>query len=168
MLVVALGWHHGYDVSLEDDHDSASKDSQNGGAARRHRPRCRCFDDGSGFPLEPVPSYNVHHCMDRDRRRKHRHVDVQCSIRLADDEPESGPTHSIVIVWYSESNTMPNTIVRFDPQTEKFQTWAIPSGGGVVRNVVHTLDGGALWIACSGMNRIGEVQIKGAKISHKN
>ncbi len=27
-------------------------------------------------------------------------------------------------VWYSESGTRPNTIVRFDPKTEKFQTWA--------------------------------------------
>ena len=71
------------------------------------------------------------------------------------------------IVWYSESNTKPNTIVRFDPKTEKFQTWAIPSGGGVVRNMVHTPDGN-LWIACSGMNRIGEVIIKnGTRISQK-
>jgi len=72
------------------------------------------------------------------------------------------------VVWYSESNTKPNTIVRFDPKTAKFQTWAIPSGGGVVRNMVHTPDGSALWIACSGMNRIGVVQIEGANISHKN
>jgi virginiamycin B lyase len=64
------------------------------------------------------------------------------------------------IVWYSESNTKPNTIVRFDPKAEKFQTWAIPSGGGVVRNMVHTPGGSALWIACSGMNRIGKVQIR--------
>jgi virginiamycin B lyase len=72
------------------------------------------------------------------------------------------------IVWYSESNTKPNTIVRFDPKTEKFQTWAIPSGGGVVRNMVHTPDGN-LWIACSGMNRIGEVIVKGGtKVSQKN
>jgi hypothetical protein len=35
-------------------------------------------------------------------------------------------------------------------------------------NMVHTPDGSALWIACSGMNRIGEVQIKGAKIPQKN
>src|SRR5437588_4453222 len=34
------------------------------------------------------------------------------------------------VVWFKESNTKPNTIVRFDPGTEKFQTWAIPSGGG--------------------------------------
>jgi virginiamycin B lyase len=64
------------------------------------------------------------------------------------------------VVWYSESNTKPNTIVRFDPGTKKFQTWAIPSGGGVVRNMVHTPDGSALWIACSGMNRIGRVEIR--------
>ena len=32
----------------------------------------------------------------------------------------------------------PNTLVRFDPKTEKFQTWAIPSGGGVVRNMMPT------------------------------
>jgi virginiamycin B lyase len=72
------------------------------------------------------------------------------------------------IVWYSESNTKPNTIVRFDPKTEKFQTWAIPSGGGVVRNMVHTPQGN-LWIACSGMNRIGEVIVKkGTRVSQKN
>src|SRR5579871_48649 len=72
------------------------------------------------------------------------------------------------IVWYSESNTKPNTIVRFDPKTERFQTWAIPSGGGVVRNMVHTPDGSTLWIARSGRNRIGEVQLAGANIPHKN
>ena len=54
--------------------------------------------------------------------------------------------------------TRPNTVVRFDPGTEKFQTWAIPSGGGVVRNMVHTPDGD-LWLACSGVNGIAEVRI---------
>ena len=29
-------------------------------------------------------------------------------------------------IWYNESFAKPNTIVRFDPKTEKFQTWAIP------------------------------------------
>ena len=32
------------------------------------------------------------------------------------------------IVWYSESAVRPNTLVRFDTQTETFQTWVIPSG----------------------------------------
>ena len=53
----------------------------------------------------------------------------------------------------------PNTMVRFDPKTEKFQTWTIPSGGGVVRNVDVTRDGN-IAIACSGVNRVGLVQIK--------
>jgi virginiamycin B lyase len=50
-------------------------------------------------------------------------------------------------------------MVRFDPQTEKFQTWAIPSGGNVVRNVSVTRDGN-IAIASSGVNRIGLVTIK--------
>jgi virginiamycin B lyase len=71
-------------------------------------------------------------------------------------------------LWYSESNTRPNTVVRFDPQTEKFQTWIIPSGGGVVRNMVHTPEGN-LWLACSGVNGIAFVEVKdSAKISSRN
>jgi virginiamycin B lyase len=63
------------------------------------------------------------------------------------------------ILWYSESNTNPNTVVRFDPRTERFQTWVIPSGGGVVRNMVRTPEGN-LWLACSGVNRIALVEVK--------
>jgi virginiamycin B lyase len=66
------------------------------------------------------------------------------------------------IIWYSEARVKPNTLVRFDPATQKFQTWAIPSGGGVVRNMVHTPDGN-LWLACSGVNRIAFVQVKGGE-----
>ena len=69
------------------------------------------------------------------------------------------------VIWYSESNTKPNTVVRFDPKTEKFQTWIIPSGGGVVRNMVATPDGN-LWLACSGVNGIAFVEVKNsAKMS---
>ena len=49
--------------------------------------------------------------------------------------------------------------VRFDPKTEKFQTWTIPSGGGVVRNVSVTRDGN-IAIACSGVNKVGLVEIR--------
>jgi virginiamycin B lyase len=63
------------------------------------------------------------------------------------------------VIWYSESGVKPNTIVRFDAKTEKFQTWTIPSGGGVVRNMDVTRDGN-LALACSGVNRIALVQIK--------
>jgi virginiamycin B lyase len=63
------------------------------------------------------------------------------------------------ILWYSESGTRPNTVVRFDPATEKFQTWVIPSGGGVVRNMMADRDGN-LWLACIGVNGIAEVAVK--------
>jgi virginiamycin B lyase len=45
------------------------------------------------------------------------------------------------ILWYSESGSTPNTVVRFDPKTEKFQSWAIPGGGNIVRNTSITPDG---------------------------
>ena len=62
------------------------------------------------------------------------------------------------IVWYCESNTSPNTMVRFDPKTEKFQTWAIPNGGGVVRNMMVTKDGN-IALALSGINKVGLAEI---------
>jgi virginiamycin B lyase len=45
------------------------------------------------------------------------------------------------VIWYSESGTTPNTVVRFDPKSGKFQTWAIPGGGNIVRNTSVTRDG---------------------------
>jgi virginiamycin B lyase len=63
------------------------------------------------------------------------------------------------ILWYSESAVRPNTLVRFDPKSEKFQTWTIPSGGGVVRNMMATKDGD-LVLACSGVNRVALVDVK--------
>ena len=62
-------------------------------------------------------------------------------------------------VWYSESGTQPNTLVRFDPAAQRFQTWTIPSGGGVVRNMMPTRDGN-LALACSGVNRVALVEIR--------
>ena len=63
------------------------------------------------------------------------------------------------IVWYSESGVDPNTMVRFDPKTKTFASWPIPSGGGVIRNMVSTPKGD-IFIACSGKNKIGIVKIK--------
>jgi virginiamycin B lyase len=76
--------------------------------------------------------------------------------------PASQPYGIAVIdgkVWYSESGVQPNTIVVFDPASEKFQTWPIPSGGGVVRNVSVTKDGN-LALALSGVNKVGLVEIR--------
>jgi virginiamycin B lyase len=60
-------------------------------------------------------------------------------------------------VWFSESGVKPNTIVRFDPKTEQFAKAPIPSGGGTVRNMAATPDG-RVYIACSGVNKVGVVQ----------
>jgi len=60
------------------------------------------------------------------------------------------------VVWYSESGVKPNTLVRFDPKSESFSTEAIPSGGGVVRNMVATPDR-HLYLACSGVNKVAVV-----------
>ena len=62
-------------------------------------------------------------------------------------------------VWYNESGAKPNTIVRFDPQTEKFQSWAIPGGGDIVRNMDVTPDGNPV-TANSLTNQVGLVEIK--------
>ena len=59
-------------------------------------------------------------------------------------------------VWYSESGVKPNTLVKFDLKSERFSTMQIPSGGGVVRNMVATPDR-RLYLACSGVNKVAVV-----------
>ncbi len=52
------------------------------------------------------------------------------------------------IVWYNESGKRPDALVRFDPATETFQSWAIPSAqgffGGIARHGRATSDGDLL------------------------
>jgi virginiamycin B lyase len=62
------------------------------------------------------------------------------------------------VIWYSESEASPNTVVRFDPRTEKFQSWAIPGGGNIVRNTDVTKDGDFL-LANSLVNEVTLVRI---------
>jgi len=47
----------------------------------------------------------------------------------------------------------------FLPETKKFLTWPIPSGGGTVRNMEVDKNGN-LWLAESGVGRIARVTIK--------
>jgi len=61
------------------------------------------------------------------------------------------------MVWYSESGVKPNTLIRFDPKTEAMARTTIPSGGGTVRNMAATADG-RVYIACSGVNKVGVVE----------
>ena len=64
-------------------------------------------------------------------------------------------------IWYSESGSKPNTMVRFDPATEKFQSWAFPGAGGgdIVRNMDVTPDGNPV-TANSLTNEVGLVIVK--------
>jgi virginiamycin B lyase len=66
------------------------------------------------------------------------------------------------IVWYSESGVNPNTLVRFDPKTKAFSSTPVPSGGGVIRNMVATKDG-KLYMACSGINKVAVADIDEVK-----
>jgi len=65
------------------------------------------------------------------------------------------------IVWYNESGMRPDVLVRFEPSTETFQSWPIPSGrvyAGIVRHMRPTRDGDLL-IHQSATNRIIRVVI---------
>jgi virginiamycin B lyase len=79
--------------------------------------------------------------------------------------PDSHPYAIAVVggyVWYNESWTRPDVLVRFDPKSEKFQSWAIPSGGvhaGIIRHMRPTRDGNLL-IHQSSTNRIILVMLK--------
>ena len=81
------------------------------------------------------------------------------------DSP-SGPTshpYALAVIddkiWYNESGMRPDALVRFDPEKESFQSWAIPSGVGIVRNMWVTKQGDLL-IHQSSSNRIGLVEIQ--------
>ena len=75
--------------------------------------------------------------------------------------PKSHPYALAVIddvIWYNESGMRPDALVRFDPASETFQSWAIPSGVGIIRRMWVTREGDLL-IHQSSSNRIGRVRI---------
>jgi len=84
-------------------------------------------------------------------------------VRLGKPGPRSSQPYAITalndVIWYVESNTKPNMLARFAPRTEPFQTWTIPAGGGVVRNMMPTRDGG-LALAESGVNKVALATIR--------
>jgi len=91
-------------------------------------------------------------------------LDVDSGTVTQWDSP-SGPTshpYSMTViddvVWYNESGMRPDVLVRFDPATERFQSWPIPSGVGIVRHTWETRDGDLL-IHQSSSNRVGRVKI---------
>ena len=78
--------------------------------------------------------------------------------------PKSHPYAIAVVdgvVWYNESGMRPDPLVRFDPATETFQSWAIPSGNiyaGIIRHMRPARDG-SLLIHQSSTNRIIQVTV---------
>ena len=60
----------------------------------------------------------------------------------------------------SSARCLRNVLVRFDVTAHTFQTWIIPGGGGVVRNIKTTPDGNIV-MAESGVNKIALVEVGG-------
>lgn len=75
------------------------------------------------------------------------------------DSQPYGIVFSKGALWYNESFAKPNTIVRFDPKTEQFQSWAIPGGGDIVRKMDVRPDGNPV-MAHSLTNQVGMVELK--------
>ena len=79
--------------------------------------------------------------------------------------PQSHPYAIEVVddkIWYNESFQRPDALVRFDPEIEQFQSWAIPSGIGIIRHMRATPDGN-LVIHQSSTNTVGLVYIPGSE-----
>lgn len=62
-------------------------------------------------------------------------------------------------VWFVETGVHPNMLVRFDPRARSFARWTIPSGGGVVRNMVATPDD-RLYLAESGVDKVAIAEVQ--------
>ena len=64
-----------------------------------------------------------------------------------DSKPYAIDVTSDGAIWYVETgDETKNVLVRFNPETKKFLTWPIPSGGGTVRNMEIDKKGD-LWLA---------------------
>ena len=87
-----------------------------------------------------------------------RKVEEWPSPHGSGSEPYGIAISSDGTVWYSETGINPNTLVRFNPKTKAFSSTPIPSGGGVIRNMVATKDG-KLYLACSGVNKVAVADI---------
>jgi virginiamycin B lyase len=96
------------------------------------------------------------------------HLDPETGEVREWDSPSGPKSHPYAIaviddiVWYNESGKRPDALVRFDPKTEQFQSWPIPSGdiyAGIVRHMRPTREGNLL-IHQSSTNRILLVELE--------
>ena len=101
-------------------------------------------------------------------RGKIGHLEPKTGAVREWDSPSGHKSHPYAIaviddvVWYNESGQRPDALVRFDPETEAFQSWAIPSGISIIRHVWVTRDKDLL-IHQSSSNRIGRVKVVDAQ-----
>lgn len=59
------------------------------------------------------------------------------------------------VLWYTEFNA--NQLVRFDPETEQFTRFALPSPKSEVRHMVRDASG-RIWMALSGANKVAMIE----------
>ena len=106
-------------------------------------------------------------------RGKIGHLDPKTGEVREWDSPSGPNSHPYAIalindvVWYNESGQRPDALVRFDPASETFQSWAIPSGIGIIRHVWVTQNKDLL-IHQSSSNRIGRVRIVNPREADSN
>lgn len=63
------------------------------------------------------------------------------------------------IIWYDESWMTPTILVRFDTETQKFQSWPIDNCDDGMHVLVKDSEQN-LWFACHATGRLGKVEIK--------
>jgi virginiamycin B lyase len=73
-----------------------------------------------------------------------------------------GPIASIGgVVWYIETGTKPNMLVRFDTASDQFQSWAIPDNATVGH--LYAESDSTLWLSLPASNHIAQVKVEAAK-----
>src|SRR5256886_17432740 len=61
-------------------------------------------------------------------------------------------------IWYDESGT--DQIVAFDPASQRAETVKIPTPGSVVRNMAVDSTRARPWLALSGVQKLGRIDLK--------
>jgi virginiamycin B lyase len=76
--------------------------------------------------------------------------------------PDSNPYGLTItpdgMVWYTETGTQPNNIIRFDPTSSTFARAPIPFATGSIHNITATPDS-RVYLTSSGVDKIGVVEV---------
>jgi virginiamycin B lyase len=75
----------------------------------------------------------------------------------SDSEPYGIAADSVGKIWYEESASSANKLVRFDPSVEVFRTYPMPAPNSSVRNMARDAKG-RLWLPLSLANKIAVVE----------